>query len=174
MTDVSALAVPDVDDAFEVRLLTGVGRWMQAQGLGVWLDDLAAQPGGAAPVGVPVIRAAGMRDDQPLAYSLDTYVVADSASDLDDSTVGLQVMCRSGAGQDRRVTIAMADQLFDRLHAATNLHLRPDPATPARDVFVVQAYRRSGVNLGMDSNSRWERSQNYYLDVSRPTTNRLD
>ena len=41
-------------------------------------------------------------------------------------------------------------------------------------ITVVQIKRKSFAPMGIDANARYERSDNYYLDVARPGTNRTD
>ena len=95
--------------------------------------------------------------------ALSTYPVSDDYA-LSESTVGLQVRCR-WEGADPRRTDRVADAVFDVLHGL-------QATTLSTGVHVISCARRSGVSLGQDTQKRWGRSDNYYLDVHRPSPNR--
>jgi hypothetical protein len=94
------------------------------------------------------------------SVTLTDYTVSDDPT-LSDSVVGVQVTIRS-VSRDR-VKYISAD-LFDLFHNA--------PRGMLGTVTLVAAWRSSGTNLGQDSNDRLGRTENYYLTVHRPSSNR--
>lgn len=75
-----------------------------------------------------------------------------------------RLMCQirtRGATQDQREPVALADAVFDVLHGAREL-------PTAGESVIAHIYRVSWVSLGRDENRRWERSDNYYLDLTAP------
>lgn len=143
---------------FQTDLLVGVAEHLAVAGVGAWntagvytADQtgivLATVP--ASPDSVITITGYGVTDDPSLS----------------DSVQGVQFITRTGGG-DPRPTDDLADSIFDRLHGATGLLL-------STGVRVTQCLRRSHVSLGQDGNRRWQRSDNYYLDVHRPSLHRV-
>lgn len=73
----------------------------------------------------------------------------------------VQVRCRGNA--DPLDVDTLADDVFTVLHGATNLTFG--------SVHVVQILRVNSIPLGVDEQSlRWERSDNYDIDVDLPTS----
>lgn len=73
----------------------------------------------------------------------------------------VQVRCRGTA--DPLDVDTLADAVFTVLHGATNLTFG--------SVHVVQILRTNSIPLGMDEQSlRWERSDNYGIDVDLPAS----
>lgn len=142
-----------------IALLEGLAQWIADQGLALF--SLSARY--PTSPDLPVVSLQGLVDSPDRVYALDTYPVVDEV-DLNDSTVGVQVISRGTT--DKRTARRMDDALFALLHGVAGITLSGIP--------VVQAYRRSGVSLGRDNNRRWEQVSNYYLDVSWPTPTRAD
>lgn len=156
--------------SFELDLILGVANlaaenenaevplWSERSA--VW-DDVAhayapnpPQPEGAVPIFVDATQ-----QDGPYVL-LSDYTVDDDPS-LSESTIGIQVTIRS---QDRTEIKGITSDLFALLHGRWGGMLGP--------VRLVSAQRASGTNVGQDSNLRMGRTENYYLRVHRPSTNR--
>lgn len=143
---------------FQTDLLTGLAVHLAGSGIGVW------SPTGAYTAGQTGIVLATVPAAPDSIITLTGYGVTDDPS-LSDSVQGVQVITRARGG-DPRPTDDLADLIFDRLHGATGLTL-------STGVRVVHCLRRSQVSLGQDGNRRWQRSDNYYLTVHRPSLHRV-
>jgi hypothetical protein len=141
---------------FTSELLVGLAGHLEVNGVGTYRGD-----GSAYLAGETAIVFAELPQTPDRAIALSTYPVTDDPS-LSDSVVGVQIRCRGLA--DPNDVNGLADGVFDLLHGAT--------AFTVGTVRVVEAFRNSGVPLGQDQNRRWETSENYYLTVHRPSTNR--
>lgn len=117
------------------------------------------EPNAAQPTGSTAIFF-GVWPEVIDSVTLNTYPVSDDPS-LSDSQIGLQVTIRSA---DMMKVKDIADDVFNRLHGRQ--------AGMLGNVRLVQAFRRSGADLGQDGSERYGRSENYYLTVHRPSTNR--
>lgn len=69
---------------------------------------------------------------------------------------------RTRAGIDQREVSSIAEQIATALHGAR--------AVPAGAALIAHIWRISSVTLGRDTERRWQRSDNYLLDVSTPST----
>ena len=81
-----------------------------------------------------------------------------------------RLMCQiriRGAEQDQREPDVLAGAVFDVLHGAREL-------PTAGQSVIAHIYRVSWVSLGRDQNRRWERSDNYYLDLAAPASALLE
>lgn len=141
---------------FDTDLLTGVAVLLAAAGHGTW------SPSGGYTSGQTGIVLHAFPDTPARVITLTAYGVADDPS-LSDSTYGLQVRTRWD-GQDPRLVNDLAGAIFSTLQGLT--------VTLSTGIKVVQCLRRSWVSLGQDDTKRWARSDNYYLDVHRPSTHR--
>jgi len=56
----------------------------------------------------------------------------------------------------------LGDSIFELLHGRTDLTFGP--------VHIIQMNRRQSVPMGMDASKRWERADQFYLDVDYPAT----
>ncbi|MFB9687705.1 minor capsid protein [Amycolatopsis plumensis] len=142
--------------SFTGDLLDGLAQLLAGGGVGTYRAD-----GSAYAPGETGIFFAAMPQSPDRAIVLATYTVTDDAS-LSDSVIGLQVRCRGSA--DPHDVEDVAGAVFDLLHGRT--------AFQAGTVHIVQALHQSGAPLGRDDSNRWERSENYYLTVHRPSTYR--
>lgn len=143
---------------FQTDLLTGLAVHLAANGIGAW------SPTGAYTAGQTGIVLATVPASPDSIVTITGYGVSDDPS-LSDSVQGVQFITRS-AGGDPRPVDDLADSIFDLLHGATGLTL-------TTGVRVTQCLRRSHVSLGQDGNRRWSRSENFYLNVHRPSLNRI-
>jgi len=141
--------------SFTGDLLNGLAQVLADGGAGTY------RAAGAYAAGETAIVFGAMPQTPDRAIVLTTYTVTDDAS-LSDSVIGLQVRCRGGA--DPHDVEDVAGTVFGLLHGRTALQ--------AGTVHVVQALHQSGAPLGRDDSNRWERSENYYLTVHRPSTYR--
>lgn len=141
--------------SFTGDLLEGLAQHIATAGIATY------RPAGAYVAGETAIAFAGMPPDPDRVIVVSAYAVTDDAT-LSDSVVGVQVRCR-GLTDPRDVEL-LADAVFGLLHGAHSVQLGA--------VHVVQALRNSSAPLGQDDNNRWEHTDNYYLTVHRPSTNR--
>ena len=141
--------------SFTGDLLNGLAQVLADGGAGTY------RPAGAYAASETAIVFGAMPQTPDRAIVLATYTVTDDAS-LSDSVIGVQVRCRGGANPHDVDDVAGA--VFDQLHGRT--------AYEAGTVHVVQSLHQSGAPLGRDENNRWERSENYYLTVHRPSAHR--
>jgi hypothetical protein len=105
--------------------------------------------------------------DLPPAPDRVIALTAFGASDQPQITLGSrQVQLRARGTSDPRDVDAILDAAFVALHGAENLTFG--------SVHVVQILRLNTIPLGMDEQDRrWQRADNYMLDVDLPTsTNR--
>lgn len=121
------------------------------------------RPTGAYPPDETAIVLGGLPQGPDRAVALTAYGVEDSPN-LSDSTIGLQVTTRWEA-QDPRAVGRLTSRVFDLLHGLHDVDL-------VTGVHVVQCLRRSWASIGQDTNTRWRTTQNFYVDVHRPSTNR--
>jgi hypothetical protein len=146
--------------SFTSELLAGLAEYLDEQGVGDYIDDTSR----AYPLDATAIVIRTMMPEQPdRVISLDAYTVSDDTGSP-DSTVGVQLLTR--AGEDPFDVEDLDDALFNALHGAKYLRLR--------GIVVVQAYRRSSAPLGQDGAARYQSTNNYYLDVKRPSRHRSD
>lgn len=145
-------------DGWTSRLIAGLAGHLAASGVGVWRTNGVYT---ADEVGI-LDRAIPQQPDRVITLS--GYPVDDGYPGLADFTQGVQIRIRGTT--DPRVADDIADQVFDLLDSAQHFVVG--------GIHVVLAKRRSYASLGQDSNQRWERSDNYYLDAMRPTAHRTD
>lgn len=108
--------------------------------------------------------AAGGLDPTPDAgAALNLTLVGDDARQS-LRRYALQVRTRGGA--DQRDVTRYAEAIADLLHGRRD--------TPAGQSVIAHIWRISSVGLGRDTSRRWERSDNYVLDVSTVATQWID
>lgn len=146
-------------DGWTSRLITGLAEHLAANAVGVWRPDGPAYT--ATETGI-LIRSIPQSPDRII--TLAAYVVGDDYPGLADTTQGVQVRLRGTT--DPRVCDDLADAVYELLDSAEHYDLG--------GIHVVRSSRRSYTSLGADSNGRWERSENYFLDAMRPTQHRTD
>lgn len=143
---------------FTTDLLTGLGVYLAANGVGTWNTS------GVYTSGQTGIVLGNLPQSPDRIVTLTSYGVSDSPS-LSDSVIGVQIRCRWG-GQDPRLVDDLQDVIFNLLQWMTSVSL-------STGVEIVQCTRNSMATLGQDANGRWSNVSNYYLSVWRPSTNRL-
>lgn len=140
------------------RLLTGLAELLDAEGIGDW------NPSGLYTAGQTGILIRAIPPAPDRIITLAAYPAGANLPGLADHQVAIQI--RPRAGQDPRDCDDLADAVHDLLDGAEGLTLG--------GIAVVQAWRQSYTSLGDDANGRWQRSENYYLDAMRPTSNNTD
>jgi hypothetical protein len=140
------------------QLLTGVAEHLAAAGVGTWKPSGAYLSSDVRPI---VISAVPSSPDEVI--TLTAYTVDEDPRDS-DVIQGLQV--RTRAGRDPRGVDDLDDDVFDALHGLTDALLNGVP--------LVLAHRVSGAPIGVDGNSRHQRSSNYHLMANRPSPHRTD
>lgn len=146
-------------DGWTSRLLTGCAEHLAAAGVGMWRTTGIYQP---AETGI-LIRSVPPTPDRII--TLAAYPLGTTLQGMADHQTGIQIRIR-GVPDDPRDCDDLADAIFDQLDGAYGLRWGGIP--------VVHIWRQSYTSLGQDSNRRWERSENYYLDTMRPTANNTD
>jgi hypothetical protein len=139
-------------------LLAGVAQYLEDHGVGTWQASGAYAPGASVPI---FITASPGTPDRIII--LTAYPVSDNGT-LSDSVQGVQI--RTRGTKDPRTVEEIADGVFDALHGLGSVNLG--------GVWLVHCYRSSGTPLPPDSNGRYERTDNYYLQVARPSEHRTD
>lgn len=142
---------------YTTDLLEGLGKDLDALGIGTWRDN-GIHTSGETGIVVGAIPAAPDR-----LITLTSYGVDDNPT-LTDDVIGVQARFRWG-GQDPRPADDLADSVFDLWHGA-------GPFTLPTGVRVLLLARQSWTSLGQDDNDRWSRSDNYYATVHRPSPHR--
>jgi hypothetical protein len=146
----------------DADIMRGIAQRLHDAGLGLY------DPTGAAytdPMTLPAIVFKEMPDVPDRVICITAYTIAGQpAMPLD--TPSLQIRTR-GAPDAAFDCDDIAGAVFDNLHGATRI--------PLGTVTAVQILQRSSIPMGIDSNRRWERSDNYAIDANVPTTsNRPD
>lgn len=144
---------------FTSDLLTGLAVHLDGAGVATW------QPTGAYDPGVTGIFIATVPEHPAGVLALTAYGIDDSAVTVPDSVVGLQVRCRA-PDRDPRNADDLADAAYDALQSLGPLDL-------STGVQLQLCTRRSFLPMGADASGRWERSDNYQIQVHRPATYRL-
>lgn len=139
-------------------LLEGIAGMIAGAGLGVTFSPTGVYTASQTGVFMMMMPAAP-----------DRVVTLTAVNQGDDISMPLgQVMVQvRGRGLPNRPTdvVKLLDDIFDVLHGATNLVFG--------SATVIQMNRKVSVPMGMDDSKRWERADQYYLDVDFPaTTNR--
>lgn len=139
--------------AVETKVLEGIAALLAANSIGTWSKTTAYTP---TQVG---IYDGPIGSDTPEAIGLTLYPVSDPVDS--ESIIGLQIMFQSASKSTLR---DRAETVFNLLHASWGLQLP--------QVRITHLLRRSSSDLGRDDAGRWLRSDNYYLNLNRPTANR--
>lgn len=143
-------------------LLVGLAEHLDAADVGTWRPTGAYLAG---EIGI-TIRGIPQTPDQLITmapYPLD----GDEFRGMADHAVAIQFRVRGT--QDPRSADDTADAVFELLDSI-GTHGQVD----LNGVKVVDMWRQSYTSLGQDTNGRWERSENYYLNVMRPTAHKTD
>lgn len=139
--------------AVETLIVEGIAALLATNSIGTWSKTTAYT---ASQVG---IYDGPIGSDTAEAVGLTLYPVADQVDS--ESVIGLQVMFQSASKATLR---NRAEAVFNLLHASWGLQLP--------QVRITHLLRRSSSDLGRDDAGRWLRSDNYYLNLNRPTANR--
>jgi hypothetical protein len=145
-------------DGWTTRLIAGLAEHLAAAGIGTW------RASGAYTAGETAIVDRAVPPEPDRLITLAAYPMGSTTPGLADHDVGVQVRLR--AGTDPRDCDDLADQIFEALDGLSGVTLGGIP--------IVQMWRQSYTSLGQDGNSRWERSENYYIQAMRPTSNNTD
>ncbi len=135
-------------------LLNGIAALCAASGLGTY-DPAGSYTAGQTGIFMKVMPA-----------TPDRVIVLTAVNQGDSITdpfgqIMIQARFRGLPNQPLDVEV-LGDQFFDIFHGTTSLL--------TGTTTVVQMNRRVSVPMGMDANTRWERADQYYLDVSFPPT----
>jgi hypothetical protein len=145
-------------DGWTSKLLVGVAEYLAAGNVGTW------RPTGAYAAGETAIVIRAIPDQPDRLITLAPYPIGTGLKGMQDHQTAIQIRVRGTA--DPRVCDDLADEVFDRLDSSGRRTLN--------DIAVVDMWRQSYTSLGRDQASRWERSENYYIDAMRATAHRTD
>lgn len=136
-------------------ILDGVARLLDAAGVATYRSDGSAY--------LATETAITFKDLPPTPDRV-IALAAFGASDQPVITLGSQqIQVRARGTSDPRDVDSILDAAFVALHGASNLTFG--------SVHVVQILRVNTIPLGMDEQDRrWQRSDNYALDVDLPTS----
>lgn len=145
-------------DGWTSQLLTGLAEHLADASIGTWQET------GAYAAGVTgiCIRAVPQTPDRTI--TLATYPIGSNLPGLADHLVGVQIRVRGGT--DPRECEDLADAIYTELDGLAGARWSGIP--------IVQVTRQSYSSLGTDANGLWERSENYYVQAMRPTSNNTD
>lgn len=137
-----------------VDIMTGLAELLDGAGIGDFSPTAAYAAGDTA------IALKNMPADPDRAIVITAYLVdAQPAMHLDQ--VNVQIRTR-GAPDDTTDVDVLADQVYAFCQGLTYVQLG--------GVTVNQMILKSSIPMGIDQNNRWERSDNYTLDVDVPAT----
>ncbi|GLH97345.1 minor capsid protein [Phytohabitans aurantiacus] len=139
-------------------LLVGIAQRLHTAGIGTWRAT------GAYMVNETAIVIRAIPQTPNLLITLAPYPVGTALRGMQDHTSAIQIRVRGT--EDPRVCDDLADAIFDDLDSLGRATLNT--------VAVVDMWRQSYTSLGQDAQNRWERSENYYVEAMRATTNRTD
>ena len=146
-------------DGFTSRLLVGGAEYLDASGVGDW------NPAGIYTSNQTGILIRAIPPDPDRIVTLAAYPVGGNLPGMADHLTAIQFRLRGLPGNPRDCD-DLADDIYDLLDGAQGLTWGGIP--------IVQMWRQSYTSLGDDANGRWQRSENYYLDTMRPTSNNSD
>lgn len=141
-------------------LLAGLAKHLHDSGVGTWLATGAYPTSTAAPIFLGSVPASHDR-----VIVLRAYGVSDDPH-LTDGVQGVQVRYRGRKDLGAPDVDDLADEAFEALHGLQGVELAGVPVLLCR--------RTSWTPLGDDDNRRAERSDNYHLNVMRPSPHRID
>lgn len=136
----------------EEAITTGVAQMMDAAGIAVWRPDSPYLDSEVA------ITIGDLPSGPTQAVALTVYG-SDEDPHYADSVVMLQALFRGTS--DIRSVDGMAAGLSDLLNGRAGFTLGGVP--------IIEAHRQSWSRMGQDGNSRWRRSDNYYLQAHTPS-----
>lgn len=140
---------------FTTDLITGIGKYLQAHGVGKWDTPYATSD---IPLAAYALPATPDR-----AVSITPYPVSDSGGT--DSITAIQFRARGTAGNRMNAADVM-DAIFDQLHDVEHVTIG--------GICIVRIWRQSQAYLGTDGNNRQEHTANYYIQLTRTGTHRED
>ncbi|WP_181276007.1 phage tail terminator protein [Brevibacterium oceani] len=111
-----------------------------------------------------VLNLGVLPQDAKNAIAINFYSVQDHGT-MTDSIQGVQLAIRA-QGRDPRLTPALSEAVFDRLHGITGADWHGIP--------IVHCYRNSSAYLGTDDSGNHKITDNYYVQLSRAGRHRTD
>jgi hypothetical protein len=134
------------------RLLIGIAELLGNAGAGTWSPNAAVSDPGT---GIYVIR---MPEEPVKIISVRTYD-GDDDPKLTEMTQMVQV--RTRGGKNPLEALALADSAYRVLHG-----LRGVFVCAAEPLHIVQMYRESEADVGPDTLGRFERTENYTVQLN--------
>jgi hypothetical protein len=139
---------------FTSDLLLGLAQYVSDAGVGIY------RPAGGYLASDTAIVIKGLPDAPDRAISLTSYATTDMVK-INQTSVRVQFWFR-GIPNNTLDVDDLADALFELIQGMENR----DFGT----AHVIQAYRVSSGQLGIDTNNRSQRSDNYQFDLNVPPT----
>jgi hypothetical protein len=135
------------------RLLTGLAELLGNAGAGTWAPD---GPAVADPeTGIYIIR---MPEEPVKIISIRTY---DGEDDPKLSEMTQMVQVRTRGGKSPLEALALADEAYRALHGLERVFV-----CAAQPLHIVQIYRESEADVGPDTLGRYERTENYAVQLN--------
>lgn len=138
----------------DVDVMTGLAQLLDALGVATY------NPTGHYGASDTAIVFKSMTADPDRVVCLTAYTYA-NMPDWAVDQIRVQIRCR-GARTNNTDADVLAGAVYDQLHGRSNFDLGA--------VHVDQMLQQSSVPMGIDDSDRWERADNYTLDVSVPAT----
>lgn len=146
--------------AFLTDLQNGLAEYVAAAGIASW-DPVNPYPLDDA--GWVIVRDQ-VPDEPDRAIAVSVRIADANVTGLSDVLVAAQFVIRGDS--DPTSPNLPTGALFALLHGAERLTFGT--------VYVPLIWHQSGAPLGLDSNDRWSRSENYLIRTSRPSAWRPD
>jgi hypothetical protein len=144
--------------SFETDLLTAIGEYLEAQGVGLYDLTGAGYSTAVNPIYWDTLPST---PDRGTAMTL--YPLGPPNGTLHEIGLQLRIRGRPNNRVDTKTAADNADNALDGLERVQ-----------WAGVEIVHVWRQSGTSLGPDSNNRIEVTRNYYLQYSRETSHRSD
>ncbi len=138
----------------ETQLVHGIATLLASNSVGVWSTTTAYTAGQVG------IYDGTIPDDSLTGVGLATYPVSDPVDS--GSIIGLQVSFRAPS---KAAVRDLAEDAFGVLHALWGHSLADGPR-------IDHMLRQSSADLGIDEAGAFRRTDNYYIRLNNPTTNR--
>lgn len=145
-----------ITDTFTGSILDGIAQLLAGSGFATYIPPGSSSVYAASDTGIVF----GTLPQSPArCIALAYYPVAETVA-TQTGTHGVQIRTR-GVDQDPNDCDQLADNCHKVLHGLTMVGLN--------SITAGLIWHQSGASLGQGSDTRWERSDNYYLLADRPS-----
>lgn len=159
------LAMDEVDrPTYSEIMLAGMAEMLRLEGVAsfTWLGDPYADPG-ATPL-VPVIFLVELQPEPERVIALTDYPL-EAMPGLAESMTGVQ--CRIRVGREPAPAMRIRDRVRDVWHGAGPLYCDLSWLPGEESFAISQIAWQNAAPIGPDSQGRYERSENYYVTITR-------